>query len=209
MKKKCFIGCIVVLMLVFASCSNLKDSNRDESSSQPPINMTLHISPTLCEMSFDGMSPKQFVDTNGEGTFLEGKYNSAKIDEDGCLILVVNKYIITSWKSSYTHMQILQCVLGKSRDIGVIIDYSKDFLDFMKYADMCGFEISENFSTVIATPGDDLFYVPYVMPACMHMQMFEGKKCTDIKVEYFEYDVNGELVRQIIYTHDGGVEIIE
>ena len=47
------------------------------------------------------------------------------------------------------------------------------------------------------------------MPACMHMQMFEGKKCTDIKVEYFEYDVNGELVRQIIYTHDGGVEIIE
>ena len=49
---------------------------------------TLHLPPTVCGLSLDGVSPQAFCETKGEGTWLEGKYVFANVDRDGCLVLI-------------------------------------------------------------------------------------------------------------------------
>ena len=103
---------------------------------------TLHLSPELCENCLNGISPSDFCETKGKGTWLENKYLFAKIDADGCLLITLKNNVISDWKNTFTTLQILQCVLGEDRDIGITIDYSLDFMDYMKDAYTCGFEIS-------------------------------------------------------------------
>ena len=163
---------------------------------------TLHFSPMMCEATFDGMTPNDFCTNNGEGTFLEDKYLHADIDTDGCLILTIKKNIIDEWKNTFVDLQVLQCVLGDSHDIGITIDYSLDFMDYMKDAHTCGFEISEDFTKIIASPEDNHWYYPLITLACARMQIFEEKNCTEVKVSYIEINDNGKVISTTVFPND-------
>lgn len=162
---------------------------------------TLHISPTLCENSLGGISPDDFCQNRGRNTWLEGKYLFAKVDKDGCLIVTLKRKVISEWKNTFTDLQILQCVLD-DRDIGITIDYEKDFMDYMKDAHTCGFEISSDFTRVVDSPDDNSWYFPFITMACARMQMFEGKSCSEVRVEYIELGSNGEVINLIVYPND-------
>jgi len=165
---------------------------------------TLHISPTLCQPMTGGMTPTRFCDTEGQGTFLEKKFVQAYVDDDGCLILTLENDIINEWKNTFFPMQVLQCVLGDSRDIGITIDYSKDFLYFMVDARSCGFEISEDFTKIIASPDDNHWYFPLITMACAIQLVFEGKNCTEAKVTYVDVDDAGEIIEITVFPDDTG-----
>ena len=159
----------------------------------------LHIPPVVCQYTPDGITPEVFCATKGADTILNGNYAYAKVDKDGCLILIVEKEIVDEWKNSLLPLQILQCVLGDSRDIGITVDYSYDFLNYMERAESCGFEIAEDFKKIIDGPGDNSWYCPFIFTACIELQMFEGKDCKDIFVELYRYDDNGELLEYDCY----------
>ena len=158
----------------------------------------LHIPPVVCEMMLNGTSPEIFCKTKGQGTRLENNYEKANVDSDGCLILTLNNGILYAWKNSFFELHVLQCVLGEDRDIGIKVDYSMDFMNYMKNAHTCGFEISDDYSSVIESPEDNSWYFPLIMPACLKMQVFEGKACESIKVEYVEINETGEVIDRII-----------
>ena len=171
------------------SCKKEKISNQT----------TLHIPPILCEAMLFGVTPAGFCDTEGQGTFLEKKFLQAHVDDDGCLILTLERDIINEWKNTFVAMQVLQCVLGDSRDIGITIDYSKDFIDFMKDSHTCGYKISEDFSQIIESPEDNGWYFPFIVFACAEMQVFSGKTCKEIKVEHIEIDTQGEIIETFVF----------
>lgn len=183
---------MLLIIMLFSSC------NIEEIINQS----TLHISPLLCEYMLEGITPTEFCATEGEGTFLEGKSLKARVDKDGCLLLTLKKQTISEWKNTFTELQVLQCVLGDVRDIGVVIDYSKDFMDYMKDAHTCGYEISQDFTQVIESPEDNSWYFPFTTMACALMQVFEGKNCKEIKVEHIEIDDKGEVIETFIFPDD-------
>jgi hypothetical protein len=150
-------------------------------------------------MSLAGVSPKEFCDTKGENTWLKGKYLFARIDDDGCLILTLKNQVLSEWKNTFFELHVLQCVLGDSRNIGIELYYSKDFMDYMLDADTCGYEISEDYTLVVESYDDNGWYYPVIIPACIKMQMLEGKKCSDITVEFIELDSDGNIVEKIVY----------
>ncbi len=182
-----FVVVVIVMMTVLSSCNNAGHTNQS----------TLHLSPLMCGILLEGINPEEFCETKGKNTFLQNRYLSAETDKDGCLILTLNNDVIAEWKNSFTSLQVLQCVLGDSRQIGISIDYSKDYMDYMKDAHTCGFEISEDFTQVIESPEDNGWYYPLVMVACATMQVFEGKTCSEVRVEYLEVNNNGEIIEEI------------
>ena len=189
-----FLLALTLILTVLPSCNN-KDSSEQ---------VTLHMSPTMAEYMLAGVKANEFCESKGKGTFLENKYSQAYIDQDGCLILTLSAETISEWKNTFTVLQILQCVLGDTRDIGITVDYSKDFMDFMKDAHTCGYEISEDFTTVIESPEDNSWYFPFISVACTVMQIFEGKTCTQVKAVHMQVDENGEVFD--IYTYPDDAE---
>lgn len=192
MTNKSFVSILLSLLLVITLFSSCK---KEEISDQT----TLHIPPTLCESMLAGVTPAGFCDTEGQGTFLEKKFLQAHVDDDGCLILTLERDIINEWKNTFVAMQVLQCVLGDSRDIGITIDYSKDFMDYMEDAHTCGFEISEDFTKIVASPDDNHWYYPLITWACAMQQIFEEKICTEIKVTYVDVNDDGEVISTTIF----------
>ena len=182
---------LMLLFLVASSCSLLNDDCS-----------VLHLSPEMCKYSLDGVSPEVFCTTNGDCTWLKGKYLSAKLDDDGCLIIVLKDEVLTEWKNTFMDLQVLQCVLADSCDIGIEIDYSKDFMFLMRDAHTCGFEISEDFTQIIASPEDNSWYFPLITMACAKKQFFDGKICSEVVVEFLKVDINGEIVERTIYPDD-------
>ena len=158
----------------------------------------LHLPPKVSGIMLDGATPDEFCETEGKDTWLEGKYASATVDKDGCLILVLRKKVAAEWKNSFYPVQVLQCVLGDTRDIGVKVDYSDDYLEFLKDAHTCGFEISKDYTQIVESPEDNGWYYPLIVPACIEMQVFMGKTCDEIIVEYWEVDENGETLDHIV-----------
>ena len=197
MKKTITLHMILVILFCFLT-TFFSSCNRQVAKDQT----TLHISPMLCESMLYGITPTDFCTTKGAGTFLEGRYLQAHVDDDGCLILTLENETISEWKNSFTFLQILQCVLGENRDIGITIDYSKDFLDMMKDAHACGYEISEDFTKVVESSEDSSWYFPFTTLACAIMQVFEGKTCTEIKVEHIEIDADGKVIDTFIFPDD-------
>jgi len=72
----------------------------------------------------------------------------------------------------------------------------------MKNAHTCGYEISEDFTQIIESPEDNSWYYPFVNVACATMQVFEGKTCSEIKVEHIEIDENGEIIEKVVFPGD-------
>ena len=81
-------------------------------------------------------------------------------------------------------------------------------MDYMKDAYTCGFEISDDFTKVIDSPEDNSWYYPFILPACVQMQMLSGKTCQEITVEYIEIDGEGEIITVEYIEIDGEGEII-
>ncbi len=198
MKNKSVVAVLLAVMLVTITILTTCIKNKTNQT-------TLHISPMLCTAMFEGVLPNEFCAAKGENTFLENNYLQAQVDKDGCLILTLNSKVISEWKKTFTVLQVLQCVLGDSRNIGITVDYSKDFMDYMKDAHTCGYEISEDFTKVIESPEDNGWYFPFTTIACAIMQVFEGKTCTEIKVEHVEVNENGEAIETFIFPDDGDI----
>jgi len=195
MKIKSFLTVLMAIIFVvtlFSSCSK-------ENSSEQSL---LHMSPVMCKYMLDGVTPEEFYESNGKNTFLENRYLQSEVDEDGCLILTLKNEVVSEWKNTFRDLQILQCVFGDTRDIGITVDYSKDFMNYMKNAHTCGYEISEDFTQIIESPEDNSWYFPFVNAACATMQVFEGKTCSEIKVEHIEIDENGEIIEKVVFPGD-------
>ena len=194
---------LLVLLLVLLITMPLSVCHRGEIADQT----TLHIPPILCRPMMGGITPTEFCNTEGKGTFLEGKYLEAHIDDDGCLILTLENKIISEWKNTFTDLHVLQCILGESRDIGITVDYSKDFMNYMKNAHTCGYKISEDYTKVIESPEDNSWYFPFTTLACAEMQVFQGKNCKEIKVEHIEIDADGKVIDTFIFPDDADTPI--
>lgn len=194
------LSLMLLFTMLFSSC-NREKKNADQT--------TLHIPPVLCEPMLGGVTPTDFCTTKGADTFLEGRYLHAYVDDDGCLILTLENKTISEWKNTFFDLQVLQCVLGESRNIGITVDYTMDYLDFIKNAHTCGFEISEDFTKVIESAEDNSWYFPFTTLACATMQVFDGKTCTEIKVEHIEINDKGEIIDTFIFPDDVGTSETE
>ena len=190
--KKLIIGFLAIVIVAIVVLGGLFFQNYT----------VLHISPTVCGYFFEDVSPQAFCETEGKDTWLENKYLFARVDEDGCLILLLRKSTINEWKNTFTDLQILQCVLGDSRDLGIHVDDSQDSLDLMKDAHTCGFEISEDYKQFIESPEDNGWYFPFVMSGCIKMQVFNGVPCSEIRVEYLEIDAEGKILDKVVFPDD-------
>lgn len=185
------VGVIAVVLLLiclggviyFSNCNKIViDSNR-------------------CQSMFE-MSPKDFCKNKGEGTDLYDGYTFAKVDKDGYLILFLSNNELKEWKNKLVGLQILQAVLGDTRDIGVEISISED--DFivgslLKYVDKCGYEISEDYKKVIVSPDDMISFFPFIMSACEMMQIMNGTPTDQTQIEYIKVDLNGNIIEKTIW----------
>lgn len=209
MKKKSIISILlsVLLITMFLSSCN-RNSIDDLTTNHNNIDdlTTLHISPLLCKAMLYGVTPIEFCNSKGKETFLENKYLQAKVDNDGCLILTLKNETISEWKNTFTDLQVLQCVFGDTRDIGITIDYSKDFMHYMEDAHTCGYEISEDYTKVIESPDDNSWYFPFTTLACAEMQVFAGKTCKEVRVEHIEINDQGEVIETFIFPDDVGTD---
>ena len=190
---------LTVLILALFAMSTIFSSCNNENSTEK---VTLHISPMMCETMLYGLTPEEFCETKGNNTFLEKQYLQAEVDKDGCLIITLRNEVVSKWKDTFLNLQVLQCVLGDTLDIGITIDYSRDYMDYMENAHTCGYEISEDFTQIIESPEDNSWYFPVITLACATMQVFEGKDCSEVKVEYVYIDDNGEIIDKIIFPND-------
>lgn len=190
--KKLIIGFLAIVIVAIVVLGGLFFQNYT----------VLHIPPEPCGYMLQGTTPEDFVAQKGSDTCLEDKYLFARVDEDGCLILVLPNRAIAEWKNSLLPLQVLQCVLA-NRDLGVDVDYSLDFAHQMEYAETCGFEIADDYTKIVDGPGDNTFYFPLIMSACIEIQIFEGKDCEEIKVEYLRVDNNGDVLDRVLYPENG------
>jgi hypothetical protein len=159
------------------------------------------IDPDYCQNMFE-MSPKDFCKNKGEGTLVEDGYSFAKVDKNGYLILLLNDKELKEWKNKCLDLQILQAVLGDTRDIGVEISISEeDFIvgSLLKYVDKCGYEISEDYKKLIVSPDDMISFFPFIMNACKTMQMMSGTPTDQIKIEYIKIDSRGNIIEKVVW----------
>ncbi len=187
------VGVIVVVLLLICLGGVIYFSNCNK----------IVIDPDYCQNMFE-MSPKDFCKNKGEGTLVEDGYTFAKVDKDGYLILFLSDKELKKWKNNSLDLQILQAVLGDTRDIGVEISISEeDFIvgSLLKYVDKCGYEISEDYKKVIVSPDDMISFFPFIMTACETMQMMNGTPTDEIKIEYIKVDENDKIIEKTIYPN--------
>ena len=142
-------------------------------------------------------SAEDFCKNKGAGTILYKKYTYAKAN-NGILTLIVDTETLKLWKSSNWTLQILESLLEESgKSIDVNIDWSEDFLNAKHAVKKSGIEISQDYSLITQGPGDDGSFFTFLLPACVYMQIFEGKQVDEIKVTYIEIDEQGNILDEI------------
>ena len=145
-------------------------------------------------------SAESFCQNKGANTVLYDRYTYAKANKDGSLTLVVDNETLRIWKSREWFLQILESLLEEEgRSAGVDIDWSDDFLSTKKLAKSCGIEISEDYSLITESPGDDAGFFPFLTAACVIMQIFDGKQIGEVNVRYIEVDESGNIVDEIVW----------
>ena len=198
MKKsvKCFIiiSVLIVMLAVMLGYIYISQSHK------------FYLSPSVCNLMLGESDPANFCANKGKGTWLENKYIYASVDDNGYLVLILSDKVTKEWKNSFYELRILQCILGSERDIGVDINYSSGD-KMMELAHGCGYEISDDYTQFIESPGDTRWYSPLIMSACIKMQFFEKKPCDDITVEFLVVNNNGEIIERFIYSPDIGTVI--
>ena len=159
------------------------------------------LSPQICKFFFD-VTPEEFCRTDGIDTPLSRigyHFIYAETDKDGNLVLFLTDKQVRRWKSSYFPLQVLQKYYGNTRDIGIDLSEPTDELLKLFYdqAEQCGFYISDDFTKIIASPEDNMFYFAVLPNACIAMQFFDGTPSDDIQLIYTEVDANGNVTKTI------------
>ena len=197
-----FITVCLLLCLSLCSCQVFFQSNnlpQNPNKDNPSNNLQIHefrLTNKICEAIF-GINSQTFYKTKGEGTLLENGYTDVSMTDNETLILKLTDSQLNTWKNSIIHLQILQKILGDEKEIVSQVIVPTDLLYGTLYEDAdihCGFEISEDFSRVIAGPGDDKSYYLIVPKACLLMQFFQGVPSDKISVEYIEVNAAGSVI---------------
>jgi len=165
---------------------------------------TFKLSPLVCKYMLK-VTPEEFVDCSGEGTKIAYGYTYAKVDRNGNLFLVLTDEELSYWKNSRFDLQVLQKVIGEERSIGIDIIPPQDSISKIFYDDAdtaCGFEISNDYTKIIAGPGDDKSYFVFIPSACIAVQFFDGKPSDEIKVEYIEVNESQEVINMFTWPDD-------
>ena len=152
-------------------------------------------------------TPEDFCEKKGEGGIWQDNYTFAFVDPKGYLILILTDEQVQIYKNNLYTLQILQAVLGNTRDIGVQITDETDFFGFIEFAPTCGIKVSEDYKTFTKGPGGNRFYVPLIAEACMQLQFINGVPSEEIGVDYYLYDENGNVKQHISYPEDMNKEI--
>jgi len=190
---------IIIILIVLLLIALFKECKSQETEWTPNPTTTLHIPPIFFNTFLGEESGEEFLRTKRD-LFIKGK-----VAECGCVVLTLYSKDIPEWKSKITLLQILQCVLGEYRDIGVKVDYSLDVYGLMKNADSCEFEISDDFTKVVVSAAEFYdkirfyFYDAYIKMACAVMQIFEGKTCEEINVEVTYLSKSGKVLGVLNY----------
>jgi len=190
---------IIIILIVLLLIASFKECKNQETEWTPNPTTTLHIPPIFFNTFLGEESGEEFLRTKRD-LFIKGK-----VAECGCVVLTLYSKDIPEWKSKITLLQILQCVLGEYRDIGVKVDYSLDVYGLMKNADSCEFEISDDFTKVVVSAAEIFdkmrfsFYYAYITMACAVMQIFEGKTCEEINVEVTYLSKSGKVLDVLNY----------
>lgn len=163
------------------------------------------LDPVVCEFVIG--DPHEFCETKGKDHPLENNYTYAFVDKKENLILIMSRDDIQDYKNASYDFQILQAVLGDSKDIGVEINYGNDPLDFIKDAPNCGMEISDDFKTISKSSGGDMTYFGPLLYACLKMQLLEGVPSEEISVEFIRYNQDGTVYKVMEFPRDFGKEI--
>ena len=208
-KKNCkvirFVAIWLVLYLSLCSCQassligNLIGNPHKDTASNELQMHEYHLSNKICETVF-GMDSQSFCESKGKGTLLENGYASAIVTADETLVLQLTDSQLDRWKNSSIQLQILQKILGKEKEIVSKIIVPTDPIAGTLYEDAdvhCGFEISEDYSKIIAGPGDDKSYFLVVPKACLLMQVLQGVPSDKISVEYLEIDSNSRVTKRM------------
>ncbi len=138
------------------------------------------------------ITPTEFCETEGEGTFFENGYLDAYVHEDGCLILKVTQSKIEEWKATDYYMEILQKALGEERDIGVEVGRNQVEYDLLHCVNEGDFIISEDFTSITSTENGNPIVYGFLLVACVKMQIINGGDCS-ISCTLFETNNDGEL----------------
>ena len=162
------------------------------------------LDPVVCEFVIG--DPHEFCETKGKDHLLENNYTYAFVDKKENLILIMSRDDIQDYKNASYDLQILQAVLGDSKDIGVEINYENDPLYYIEYAPNCGMEISDDFKTISQSKGD-VTYIGPLLSACFKMQLLEGVPSEEISVEFIRYNQDGTVYKVMEFPRDFGKEI--
>jgi len=191
-----FVEIVLILCVILSSChfellqdSTQTDPNLNNTSQDPELH-EFRLSTKICKTIF-GVDSKDFYNTKGKDTLLENGYTKVELTEDDVLILHLTEAQVDLWRNSNVFLQILQKILGVDKKIvsQIIVPTDPIYSNFYIDADtQCGFEISDDFSKIVAGPGDDKSYWLVIPQACVMMQVLEGKPSEEISVEYFEYN---------------------
>ena len=150
--------------------------------------------------AYEVSSAESFCQNKGADTVLYDRYTYARANKDGSLILVVDNETLRIWKSSNLLLQVLESLLEEEgRSAGVDIDWSEDFFDSKKLAKSCGIEISEDYSLITEEPEDNGVFFTFLVPACVYMQIFDGKQVSEVNVRYIEVDGSGNIVDELFW----------
>ena len=202
MKNKYILSILTMLLVItvlLSSCTNNEVVETKILYTIKSGTTTLHILPIFFKTFLGEESGEEFCNTKGH------LYHQAEVAECGCVVLTLDSKDIPEWKSTFPLLQILQCVLGEYRDIGVKVDYSLDVYGLMKNADSCEFEISDDFTKVVVSAAESYdkmrfyFYEAYITMACAVMQIFEGKTCEEINVEVTYLSKSGKVLGVLNY----------
>ena len=120
------------------------------------------------------------------------------------MLLFLTDDEIDEWRNSCIQLQILQRYYGDERVIVTeVIPVEGENFSLMaslyKNANKsCGFDISDDYTKIVAGPGDDKTYFLVIPYACLLMQVIEGKPSDEIVVEYTVVDADGNVTERIV-----------
>ena len=179
-----FITNVIVVALLLVSCQTSKVKK-------------FELLPIVCGTVF-GCKPEEFNAS-------EYGFTKATVNEDGNLILYATELQITEFKNNSEVMQIFQKIIGDQITVVTRTFQPTDELygEFYEGAEVaCGFEISEDYTKIVAGSGDDQSYFLIVPVACVIMQVFQGKPCDEVRFEYIELNKVGDIANKIVYPDD-------
>ena len=161
------------------------------------------LSPFVCEAML-GVTPSDFVASDGADSFIGNNYLNANVNDDGDLVLTLNDSQVDFWKSNIFSLRILSGITGDDLGLGVELKQPDNSIEeiFLEEAHKSEIEISNDYTKITVPRSGNRFYYNYAVGGCVAMQCFDGKSRSEIKVEYVELDASGAVATRIILPDD-------